>query len=326
MLAICSYQIQPEHNYLYFTMLSICIPVYNFDVTELVNELIRQSSQTNYPVEVLVFDDYSQEYYRSKNSCLAQLPNVSYLEFDFNIGRSRIRNRLGDFAKGEWLLFLDCDTIPETPNFIKNYINKLGKAKVIYGGRTYWRKPTHSELTLRWKYGIKRECTKAILRQNNPYKSFMSSNFVIEKDTFSKVRFNEDLSGYGHEDTLLGIELKHSGFNILHIDNPTRHLGLESSTDFMEKTTQAVLNLARILNMMPNSRLEIEKSIKLLNIFRIARHMGLLYPLRWISKVFTPMILKHLSGNNPSVNIFDVYKLSLLAKIYSKNWEHLRVN
>lgn len=305
-------------------MLSICIPVYNFDVTQLVDELLRQAAEIDYPVEVLVFDDFSQSYYRKKNSLLAPRANVNYLEFDFNIGRSRIRNRLGDFAQGEWLLFLDCDTMPESPNFIKNYAENLGRTKVIYGGRTYGPKPSHNKLLLRWKYGVCRECGKAIFRQIKPFKSFMSSNFVISKETFHDVRFNEDLSGYGHEDTLLGIDLKNHEIEILHIDNPTVHLGLESATEFIEKTAQGVLNLARILQMMPNSRKDIEKSIKLLHIFRIARYMGLLYPLRWVFNVLIPVIKKQLTSKKPSVILFDIYKLSLLAKLYNKNWNEIK--
>lgn len=305
-------------------MLSICIPVYNFDVTELVDSLLKQAEAIDYPVEILVFDDFSQSYYRKKNAPLVLRPNVSYLEFDFNIGRSRIRNRLGDFARGEWLLFLDCDTIPETPDFIANYVENLGRAKVIYGGRTYGPKPRHSGLILRWKYGVRRECTKAMFRQINPYKSFMSSNFVIERETFLTTRFNEDLSGYGHEDTLLGIDMKHNDISILHIDNPTVHLGLESATEFIEKTAQGVLNLARILQMMPDSRTEIEKSIKLLNVFRKARYLGLLYPLRWVFNILTPVIKKHLASKKPSVTLFDIYKLSLLAKLYNKGWNEIK--
>ena len=304
-------------------MLSICIPTYNFDITELVRELLRQADGINYPIEVLVFDDYSQPYYRRQNNAVAMLPRVNYLEFDYNMGRSCIRNRLGDIANGEWLLFMDCDTMPQSPDFLRKYVEHLGQIDVLYGGRVYGSKPQHRELMLRWRYGLKRECSKAIFRQLRPYKSFMSSNFVIKRELFLSHRFNEELSGYGHEDTLLANTLKNNGKNILHIDNPTVHLGLEPAGEFIEKAGQGVRNLVRILNMLPKQqRVEFERSIKLLHVFRISRCIGLLYPLRYIFRVFVPLIKRQLIGNRPSILLFDLYELSLLAQLYSKNWEN----
>ncbi|MBQ9471047.1 MAG: glycosyltransferase [Bacteroidales bacterium] len=305
-------------------MLTICIPVYNFDVTGLVRELLRQANGLDLPVEVLVFDDFSQPYCRKKNAALGQLPQVSYLEFDFNIGRSRIRNRLGDIASGEWLLFLDCDTMPESPDFLARYVQLLGQADVVYGGRVYGPIPQHRELMLRWHYGVRRECSRAVIRQVRPYKSFTSSNFVIKRELFLSARFNEALSGYGHEDTLLALDLKHRGVDIVHIDNPTVHLGLEPAAEFIEKATQGAHNLARILHMLPKrQRAEFERSVKLLRTFRISRRAGLLYPLRYVFRAL-PLIKRQLMGQRPLLPLFDLYVLSLLAQLYSKGWDVLR--
>jgi glycosyltransferase involved in cell wall biosynthesis len=304
-------------------MISICIPIYNFDVTELVEELLKQANHINYPVEVLLFDDHSQNYYRERNSQLASRSNINYLDFDFNIGRSKIRNRLADVAKGEWLLFLDCDVMVDDPDYLKRYIDNLPKAKVICGGRKYGPKPFRKELLLRWRYGVGRECKTAFFRQVNPYSSFISGNFIIENETFQKIRFNEELSGYGHEDTLLGLDLKKQKVEILHIDNPTVHLGLDANYEFIVKTEQGVLNLARILHIMPCMRRDIEKSIKLLKVFRFLRHIGMLYPLRWVFKALTPIIKRRLCGYKPSILLLDIYKLSLLAKIYSPKWKNI---
>ena len=42
-------------------MLSICVPVYNYDARPLVAELLRQAESLAAGVEVLVYDDGSQE-------------------------------------------------------------------------------------------------------------------------------------------------------------------------------------------------------------------------------------------------------------------------
>ncbi|RME04221.1 MAG: glycosyltransferase family 2 protein, partial [Bacteroidetes bacterium] len=41
-------------------MLSILIPIYNFNVVELVMELHRQATELDEPVEILAFDDGSE--------------------------------------------------------------------------------------------------------------------------------------------------------------------------------------------------------------------------------------------------------------------------
>ncbi|HPD95891.1 MAG: glycosyltransferase [Bacteroidales bacterium] len=302
-------------------MISICIPVYNFDVTDLVDELLRQAAFLNYPVEVLIFDDHSQQYFRQKNALLGSRSSVNYLDFDFNIGRSKIRNRLADFASGQWLLFLDCDVVIDNPNYLKNYIDNLNNTKVICGGRKYGARPFRSEFILRWKYGVQRECKSAFYRQLKPYSAFISGNFIIDYDIFQKVRFNEQLSGYGHEDTLFGVELKKHNVNILHIDNPTVHLGLDPCREFITKTEQGVVNLAKIMRITPCMRKDIERSIKLLKVFHTLRTLGLLPVLRWAFKAMNPVIRQQLCSRNPSILLMDIYKLSLLSQIYRRHWQ-----
>lgn len=301
-------------------MISICIPIYNYDVSELVDELLRQARDISYPVEIMLFDDHSLSYYKQINSKLSTRDYVNYLEFDYNIGRSKIRNRLADFATGQWLLFLDCDLVVDSPDFLKNYIGVLTKAPVICGGLKYGQKPFREELYLRWKYGISRESKISARRQLKPHNSFMSGNFLISYETYHSIRFNEEISGYGHEDTLFGIELKRKDIPVLHIDNPALHLGLEPCYDFLSKSEQSVINLAKLMRMAPDLRKDLEHSVRILVVFRYLRMAGLIVPLRWIFRGVNPIIRKRLCGRRPSLILFDVYKLALLAKLYSKGW------
>lgn len=301
-------------------MISICIPVYNFDVTELTDSLLEQSNQIGYPIEILLFDDHSLSYFRNINSKLNSRKDVNYLEFDFNIGRSKIRNRLADFASGHWLLFLDCDMVIDDPDFLIDYVNVLTKADVICGGIKYGKKPFREELVLRWKYGVHRECRKAIRRQLSPYNSFMSGNFLISSEVFHTIRFNEEISGYGHEDTVFGIELKRRKLSILHIDNPSLHLGLEPCFDFLQKSEQGVINLTKLMQNASELRKDLEKTVKILRVFKILRFLGLVLLLRWVFRVINPAIRRSLCSRHPSLIMFDVYKLAILAKLYTKGW------
>jgi glycosyltransferase involved in cell wall biosynthesis len=301
-------------------MISVCIPVYNFDVTELTESLLDQANKIGYPIEILLFDDHSLSYFKKLNSKLNSRKDVSYLEFDFNIGRSKIRNRLADFASGHWLLFLDCDMVIDDPNFLRNYVDSLNKAQVVCGGIKYSRKPFREELILRWKYGVSRECKNPILRQLSPYNSFMSGNFLITSEVFHTIRFNEDISGYGHEDTVFGIDLKRRKVSILHIDNPSLHLGLEPCFDFLQKSEQSVINLSKLMQNAPELRKDLEKSVRVLRVFKLLRRLGLTIILRWVFRVVNPIIRRSLCSKRPSLLLFDLYKLALLAKLYSKGW------
>lgn len=298
-------------------LISVCLPIYNFDVTELVDEILQQATLNQIPIEILVFDDHSISFYKKRNQSLSKHKQVSYLEFDHNLGRSKIRNRLADFAAGKWLLFLDCDMVPGSSRFLQNYVESLfDDAPVVCGGLGYGSKPFKSEFMLRWKYGVKRESRSHFKRQNSPYSSFMSGNFVISREVYHQIRFNEEISGYGHEDTLFGLELKKNKIPILHIDNPCIHLGIEPCYDYLAKSEQGIVNLVRLLRIAPDMRKELESSVRLLRFYRIIRFFGLGYPLRWIFKIFNPFIRRILCNTRPSLLLFDLYKVGLIARIY----------
>ena len=90
-------------------MLSILIPVYNFNIVPLVKELHGQASRLSIPFEIIVLDDCSSELLRDQNKEVSSLPGVKFKILDRNIGRARIRNRLAEMAKYSSLLFMDCD-------------------------------------------------------------------------------------------------------------------------------------------------------------------------------------------------------------------------
>ena len=299
-------------------MISICLPVYNFDITELTEELLRQAKEYNIDIELLVFDDESLSFYKKRNSSIAVNSNVQYLEFDQNLGRSKIRNRLADFAKGNWLLFLDCDMLPDSPQFLKNYNNAIDQGSVICGGISYGQKPFQNELLLRWKYGVYRESKNASRRQIFPYASFMSGNFMIQKEAYDKVRFNEEMSGYGHEDTLFGLDLKKNKIPIVHINNPCIHLGIEPCFDYLAKTEHSIVNLVKLLRIVPEQKKNLRRNIRLLRFYFALRSLGMGHPLRWFFRAFNPLLRRLLCSTRPSLMLFDLYKLGMLAQIFKK--------
>ncbi|MEM9931425.1 MAG: glycosyltransferase, partial [Bacteroidota bacterium] len=75
-------------------MLSVCIPVYRYDVRPLVQELLTQAAGLAGPVELLVFDDASPEKTAWGQEELQHLPGINYFVFPKNLGRAAIRNKM----------------------------------------------------------------------------------------------------------------------------------------------------------------------------------------------------------------------------------------
>jgi glycosyltransferase involved in cell wall biosynthesis len=296
--------------------ISICIPIYNCDVSLLVQELHKQVELTGYPYEIILIDDGSTAY-KESNRGLQNLPNTSYTELEENMGRAKIRNLLARKARYSHLLFLDCDTQIDNPFFIRNYIENGHKQNVIIGGYRYSdTKPEHVYV-LRWLYGKKREEKKSSERNKNPNKSFSTFNFFIAKEIFDKVQFDESISGYGHEDTLFGWDLKKNNIAVYHIDNPILHKVLDKNDIFIQKNKNSVRNLWKISQRIPEKD-NFYKDIKLLKIYSSLQKYHLTGFITVYSKLFHSWLYKNLLSKHPSIFLLDLYKLAELHKIAEK--------
>lgn len=295
-------------------MISILIPVYNYDVRPLVSRLHHQVSTALVPVEIICMDDCSDHEFNKLNDELVSLVDVKFIKLNKNIGRSAIRNRLAEMATYEYLLFMDCDSMPETDVFIFNYAAFLAPDTVLYGGRTYSpEKPFNKDLFFHWLYGSTREVKSAGERSENPYSSFMSNNFVIPKKIMLEIGFDESLKQYGHEDTVFGLELKKRSVHIHHLNNPLRHTGLETAAVFLRKSEQAIENLLMLMQ-----KHELQSEIKLLRYFVKTQKWGL-HPFIYLWFYFFSSFLKaRLLGANPNLRTFDLYKLGYM--VYNKSW------
>lgn len=290
-------------------MLSICLPVYNVYVSGLVNQLCQQRAQVNIPVEIVIIDDASNEAFKSENK--KHVPDDGiYVELKQNRGRAAIRNLFLHYAQYPFLLFMDCDAELGTDDFLANYTEMLNDKHVVCGGRIYPKPPIASAYSLHWKYGITRETKTVPTRNNHPYASFMTNNFVIHREVLQRIPFDETLSFYGHEDTLFGLHLQQNNIVVKHIDNPVIHGQLEDNRSFVRKTRQAVRNLFYIYQQYaPNIKL-LENNIRLLKYYKLARKTGLSFILSFIYKSSQSLLKKQLESAHPSLFILDLLKLS----------------
>lgn len=292
-------------------MISILIPVYNRDVTDLVKSLQDQCVQLGCDYEIRVYDDHSTELPLATQ----QLPaEVIVKLLSQNIGRSKIRNKLAQDARYDMLLFLDCDSTVTHPNFLKQYIDNYSSTSVIYGGTSYQSTPPEPPYYLHWLYGVKKEALLYKSRSKSPALHFHSNNFVVPKDVILKHPFDESIQGYGYEDVLLGKHLMSNGINIVHIDNPVQHDGLESCNTFLNKTREACGNLAELTyqnKLLPTKLTRAYAKLSKTGLWKIFNNK---------MKKDEQSILENLCSSSPSLYKLQLLKLWWYGKAYlSKN-------
>lgn len=295
-------------------MLSINIPVFQVEVSTLVLQLHRQAEKLKISFEIRVYDDGSTEDIRTKNREIKNLPNVVYSELAENRGRAAIRNKMGLDSNFKYLLFIDADSCLVSENYLQIFLENIKPNRVICGGTAYKPDPPEEPgQILRWVYGSKREAVSAQARNSKKGFIITSNNFVIERRIFEKIHFREDLRKYGHEDTLLGYDLYQNDIEIFHIENPVEHTGLEESRVFLEKTRLALKNLHFISNDLLNADSTFIQQVSFLNRYqKLTKYFpsGLL---ALIYKAGKRSIEMHLSGRNPKLFWFDLYKIAFYS-------------
>ena len=210
---------------------------------------------------------------------------------------------------------MDCDSQVCTADYIKNYLQFCNEETVICGGRVYEKHPPDDgRFFLRWKHGKSREEFSSVIRNKYPNKSFMTNNFMITKPLFNRIRFNEGIKGYGHEDTLFGYELKMNNITVKHIDNPLVHIGLENNVDFLEKTRESIQNLKYILSQNGYGKMLV-KDISLLWYYKFIYKTGMKALMKFLFDKFYIKIEKNLLGKNPRLFLFDIYKLGYMCSL-----------
>jgi glycosyltransferase involved in cell wall biosynthesis len=294
--------------------LSVCIPVYNFDVRELVFDLTKEIDSQKLDVEIVLIDDASKEEFRQINREIQGIAH-QFIFLEKNIGRSRIRNLFLDYCIGEYLLFLDCDGKIIGNNFLKNYIQFIQehpKASIIYGGRKVLGSASDSDHYLRWKFAVERENLSLKQRLEKPYLSFQTNNFVIRKDILNRVGFNPEFQKYGYEDLLFAMDLKAERIPIDHIDNPILNNDLESNIIYLGKVEESVESLSHMLkDEKPSVKLA---EVKLVRIYNKLKDTPFKILLILLFNIGESSIKKKLSKGNVSLRYLDLYKLGLLFR------------
>lgn len=290
-------------------MLSVLIPIYNYNISNLVFEIHKQATIANIKFEIICFDDSSLKYTYENKLTIDSLPHTRIISSEKNIGRIKSRQKLSNESNYNWLLFLDADVIPKSDNFIESYINKINSNyEVIYGGFAYTNVKPNSDSILRWKYGKTFEEVSAKRRNLKPYQIIISANFFIKRNVFDKINLKINKKSYGLDNYFAAL-LKQNGINVCHIDNEVYHFGFEKSTIYLKKAKEAI----RTLLWLYNEEKMFEHNNKILSVFIILKQFKLNYFIMLFYKIFSSKIKKNLLDNKPNMFLFQLYKISYMC-------------
>lgn len=290
--------------------LSILIPTHNYDCSRLVYDLETQLSDDD---EIIVGNDCSTD-----KSIVAKLNEIGNSgksrlytpsENQHPLGRAAIRNALAREAKGEWLLFIDADAEVRSKTFIEDYLSATKIAPVICGGTGNLPECPSPECRLRYDYEVEAEKRLTVERRREfPYAQLTTFNFLIRRDIFLSIEFDEKIREYGYEDTCFGFELKERGIAIHHIDNKLIHLGIEPSTVYLAKIETALRSLAKL---EPEQRRQIRLSAFAMKLERYC----LLGLVRCVFRLTKKLLRANLLGKHPNQKLFTFYKLGYYADL-----------
>ena len=292
-------------------MLSILIPTYNYDCTQLVSDLHVQALEAGIEHEIIVADDASPNpILRGTNRAISGMPHCRLVELETNVGRARIRNLLAQEARHEWLLFMDADAKVVSPTFIADYMAQTESgAEVVCGGLRHADALPSADVSLRYAYERRADRTRAArYREQAPYERFTPFNFMVRRSTFLAIRFDETIREYGHEDTLFGIELQQRAVPVRHIDNALQHLGIENNEVFLSKTRAALRNLASMEDTMQGHS-------PLIGAYHKLCRMGMDGVLARTYAKHGQALAIRLSREHPSLTLFALYKLAYYCYI-----------
>ena len=292
-------------------MLSILIPIYNHNAYNLVKQLNEQCISCGIEYEIICQDDASNSPLNKFNEEINQLHNCSFISLKQNVAHRQNRNLLAERAKFDWLLFIDGDSKIIQPDFIQKYINKSENFQVVYGGRIHPETCPTNHQKLRWKYGKFIEDKKALDRLKKPYECLLFNNTLILKSEFNKVKFDTNITLYGHDDTQFSYELSKIKSKVNHIENPILHDDIDENEKYLSKTEESLKSILILYSMNKvNSNF-----VSILKLYVFLKKTKLIYLVQFGFIFLKNKLRKQILSENPSLTLFNMYRIGYLCSL-----------
>ncbi|MBV9511611.1 MAG: glycosyltransferase, partial [Caulobacteraceae bacterium] len=153
--------------------LSVLTPFFRDDPRPLLAALDREALRLGGTVEVIILDDGSND--AKLAAAVAEAARDMALPTQFiclrnNLGRARGRNRMAAEARGQWLLFLDSDMLPDSPDFLRVYLDLIAAEApaVTFGGLSMLQATRARDRALHRRMSLQTDCTPAVARAQSP--------------------------------------------------------------------------------------------------------------------------------------------------------------
>lgn len=235
--------------------ISVLTPFLRDDPDALIRQLDTEAAALSGQVELILMDDGTNDAALTAR-LKATLDGLSLparlITLDANEGRARGRNRLTTAARGQAFLFLDSDMKPDTPRFLQNWADLFAAdaPAVAFGGFSLDQAPTDARFAVHRALSGASECVPAAERAKTPEKYVYTSNLLVRRDVFDAETFDPDFTGWGWEDVEWAMRVSQR-FQVIHIDNPATHMGLDTVADLAGKFDQGAANFARVVALHP---------------------------------------------------------------------------
>ena len=232
-------------------LLSVLIPFLRDDPSALIAALSHQIRERSGAIELVLFDDGSGDDLLAHRVELAMrqscLP-ARFVRSPENLGRARGRNRLAQASRGDWLLFLDSDMLPDSTLFLQTYVELIEHVRpaIAFGGFSLDQAPRRREHALHRRMALATDCAPVEERCKAPEKHVFTSNLLVRRDVFDSEAFDESFSGWGWEDVEWAMRVARH-HPILHVANTATHLGLDAAPVMARKYEQSAANFARVV-------------------------------------------------------------------------------
>lgn len=184
------------------------IPVFNDAnrAIQLVRTLSAQRLPPNFDAEIIVVDDGSDD--GSPDRIEADVGNdITLLRLPTNSGRAAARNSGASVARGEVLLFMDCDCLPASHDLVAEHLRTWAPGVVATigpvtgNGNGFWH-----------RYQVAASKRRALQHAAGIYFSGSSQNMMVARTEFEACGgFDRNYFTYGFEDRDLQIRIAKYG-------------------------------------------------------------------------------------------------------------------
>jgi glycosyltransferase involved in cell wall biosynthesis len=231
--------------------LSVLTPFYRYDPSP----MLKRFGAAPADVEFILLDDGS-----ASASLVADVVTAAkatgapsrIIVSGENLGRARGRNRLIAEAQSDYVLFLDADMLPDTQGFLSIWLGiiKTQAPRVAFGGLSLAHAARTEETALHHALFGRSDCHKASHRARRAAQATASSNLLVERAFLLAHPFDDNFTGWGFEDVDWALDVaRHE--EIMHVDNPATHAGLDDVDTLMRKSAEAGPNFARLARKHP---------------------------------------------------------------------------